>query len=192
MAAEHQGIEPLILLNKQDLLEPTNAQTIEALLSIYPDIGYRVLRTSTKRDAGLLPLQHSLDGHTSVFVGQSGVGKSSLVNALPGTNTRVGEMSAATGKGRHTTTTAKLFHMPCGGDLIDSPGIRDFGLSHLDRDSIAQGFVEFRPYLGACKFRDCKHRADPGCALVEAVANGAISQRRFDSYHHQVESLEHT
>lgn len=190
VAAEHQGIKPIILLNKTDLVNDANRENIESLLSIYPGLGYTVLRTSTKQESGLDPLTDLLDESTSVFVGQSGVGKSSLINVLlPGTNTRVGEMSAATGKGRHTTTTARLFHMPAGGDLIDSPGIRDFGLTHLESSDIANGFVELRPLLGSCKFRDCKHSGDPGCALAVAVESGEVSQRRFDSYHHLVNSL---
>ncbi len=190
VAAENQGITPLLLMNKIDLVK-TGDRELEPLLDTYRSIGYRVVSTSTQQRTGLEPLCQLLAGHTSVFVGQSGVGKSSIINALlPAANIRVGELSNATGKGRHTTTSARLFHIPGGGELIDSPGIRDFGLWHLDAASIAYGFREFRPYLGRCKFRDCSHQGDPGCALAEGVECGAIDPRRYTSFCHLVGSLE--
>jgi len=190
VAAESVNITPLILLNKVDLLGNHNRESIDQLLSIYPQIGYQTLEASTKTQGGLHGLKTLLQGRTSVFVGQSGVGKSSLINALlPGVDIRVGSLSKGRAKGTHTTTTAKLFHFPDGGDLIDSPGIREFGLWHMDRDQVLNGFVEFRPYLGLCKFRDCHHQSEPGCELLQAVADGKISQRRLDSFEHIANSL---
>src|SRR5690606_40731724 len=128
---------------------------------------------------GMDSLRARLDGHVSVFVGQSGVGKSSLVNSLlPGVETRVGSLSGMTGKGTHTTTTARLFHFPGGGELIDSPGIREFGLMHVSRADVEAGFIEFRDVLGHCRFRDCKHDREPGCALLKALDEGSIQPQR--------------
>lgn len=191
VAAESVAIEPLILLNKTDLLNPDNSPAIEDLLSIYPDIGYRVLRASSKHRHGLDQLRETLNSHTSVFVGQSGVGKSSLINhLLPGVDLKVGELSQGHAKGTHTTTTAKLFHLPAGGDIVDSPGIREFGLWHMSREQVLQGFREFRPHLGHCKFRDCQHSGEPGCALIAALQRNEISQRRLDSFVTIANSLE--
>lgn len=191
VAAESVEIEPLILLNKVDLLtEQTRAQ-MDELLSIYPKIGYQVLEASTKNQDGLTDLKNVLKDRTSVFVGQSGVGKSSLINVLlPGVDLKVGELSKARAKGTHTTTTARLFHFPDGGDLIDSPGIREFGLWHMDREQVADGFIEFRPFLNNCRFRDCKHQQEPGCSLLEAVESGEISEERMASYENIANSLE--
>lgn len=191
VAAESVGIEPLILLNKVDLIDDGNRSQLEQLLSIYPDIGYRVLQASTQTMDGLSALKTVLKDRTSVFVGQSGVGKSSLINALlPGVDSKVGALSKAHGKGTHTTTTAKLFHFPDGGDLVDSPGIREFGLWHMERQQVLESFVEFRPYLGGCKFRDCQHQSEPGCALLAAVEQGEITQRRLASFESIANSLE--
>ncbi|RLQ22307.1 small ribosomal subunit biogenesis GTPase RsgA [Seongchinamella sediminis] len=192
VAAEAVAIEPVILVNKSDLLDgdPALRAQMEALVTIYPRLGYRVLYTAS-RQGGLRALQEALRARISVFVGQSGVGKSSLVNALlPEAGLRVGALSANTRKGTHTTTTAQLFHLACGGSLIDSPGIREFGLWHMERLEVAQGFREFRPHLGHCKFRDCRHEQEPGCAILAALESGAISQSRLDSYRHIVASLE--
>ena len=192
VAAEVVGIEPVIVLNKIDLLEddPVLAARMEALLAIYPTLGYRILRTSS-RAGGLASLHEALRERTSVFVGQSGVGKSSLVNTLlPAADLRVGALSENRQKGTHTTTTAQLFHLACGGSLIDSPGIREFGLWHMSRDEVEQGFREFRALLGQCKFRDCRHEGEPGCALLDALERGAISAGRLDSYRHIVASLD--
>jgi ribosome biogenesis GTPase len=135
-------------------------------------------------------LQARLDGHVSVFVGQSGVGKSSLVNSLlPGVDTRVGALSEMTGKGTHTTTTARLFHFPGGGELIDSPGIREFGLGHVSRFDVEAGFIEFQELLGHCRFRDCKHDREPGCALLKALEEGQIQPQRMASYRHIISGL---
>ena len=183
VAAETTGIAPLLVLNKTDLLTPANQPAIDALLAGYAAIGYRVLRAAAHSQHGLDELQDALRDTTSVFVGQSGVGKSSLISALlPGVDIRVGALSQAEAKGRHTTTTARLFHLPAGGDLIDSPGIREFGLGHLSAADIEQGFIEFRPWLGHCRFRDCRHRQEPGCALLTAEAEGRISAARMQSY----------
>jgi len=191
VAAEAVDIPPLLLLNKSDLVSDDNRAYIEELMAPYPDLGYPVLQASCQDDAGLAALRAALADRTSVFVGQSGVGKSSLVNALlPGVNARVGALSEAHNTGTHTTTTAQWFHLPSGGALIDSPGIREFGLWHMERDQVEAGFREFRPLLGSCKFRDCKHQQEPQCALLAAVASGAVSERRLASYRQIVASLE--
>ena len=193
VAAETVGIEPVILLNKTDLLDSgdVDAEKIEAMLAVYPSLEYRLLRASCKSADGMAQLLAALENRTSVFVGQSGVGKSSLVNMLlPDTDLRVGALSESTNKGTHTTTTAQLFHLPLGGTLIDSPGIREFGLWHMSRQDIEAGFREFWPYLGSCKFRDCIHEQEPGCALLEAAEAGNLSDRRLASYRHMVSSIE--
>ena len=191
VAAESVEIEPLILLNKVDLLDPQTRPAIDALLSVYPDIGYRVLEASTQSMDGLAELKSILKDRTSVFVGQSGVGKSSLINALlPGVDIKVGPLSKVRDKGTHTTTTAKLFHFPEGGDLVDSPGIREFGLWHMEREQVLDGFAEFRPFLGGCKFRDCQHQSEPGCELLAALERGDISERRLASFESIAHSLE--
>lgn len=182
VAAEDAGIGALILLNKSDLLA---ASAVQALLQPYTRIGYPVLQASAHTAGGLEPLRSALSGHTSALVGQSGVGKSSLIAALlPEEELRIGELSEAMTKGRHTTTTARLYRLPDGGALIDSPGIREFSLSHLDVARTASGFVEFRPFIGRCRFRDCKHQAEPGCAIREAVASGAVGAERYAGYLH--------
>ena len=192
VAAETVGIEPVILLNKTDLLEDNvTRQAIDDMMARYEQIGYRVLRASTRSEDGLVALKDLLNEHTSVFVGQSGVGKSSLVNVLlPGVDIRVGALSEATGKGTHTTTAAKLFHFPAGGTLIDSPGIREFGLWHMEPEQVLEGFKDFRPFLGYCKFRDCNHDKEPGCAIQEALEKGEILPERFASYKHILNSLD--
>ncbi|KEI69933.1 small ribosomal subunit biogenesis GTPase RsgA [Endozoicomonas elysicola] len=192
VAAETVGIEPVILLNKTDLLEnEADRQVLDDMLISYEHIGYRVLKASTRTEDGLHELKSLLNEHTSVFVGQSGVGKSSLVNTLlPGVDTKVGPLSESTGKGTHTTTAAKLFHFPAGGMLIDSPGIREFGLWHMDPEDVLHGFKEFRPFIGYCKFRDCSHEQEPGCAIRKALLNGDILQERMNSYQNILNSLE--
>ncbi|MFD1384918.1 small ribosomal subunit biogenesis GTPase RsgA [Rhodanobacter aciditrophus] len=183
VAAETVDIPPVILLNKCDLIDDTNKEALDSLLQTYTDLGYRVIRTSTKNDASMSELYEFLKDKISVFVGQSGVGKSSLIGTLlPDIEISVGELSQKRKKGTHTTTTARLFHMPIGGDLIDSPGIREFGLWHISEDELLEGFIEFRPHLGYCKFRDCAHEQEPGCAIREALENGEITAHRFESY----------
>lgn len=190
IAAQYSGIRPLLLLNKLDLVNQENEQEITELLDVYRKLNYQVLEVSTVMPETIGQLQALLHDCTSVFVGQSGVGKSSLINTLlPDADLRVGSLSEATNKGAHTTTTAKLFHLLSGGDLVDSPGIRDFALTHTNKEVIEQGFIEFQPYLGHCKFRNCSHQHEPGCALLKAITDGNISLKRMDSYRHILESL---
>ncbi|MEQ5801307.1 small ribosomal subunit biogenesis GTPase RsgA [Halomonas sp. H10-9-1] len=192
VAAEATGIPPVLVLNKVDLL-PADGGELLALLRRYEGLGYPVVTTTTEREGGLDLLHARLAGRTSVFVGQSGVGKSSLIDRLlPDEELRIGELSKDSRKGTHTTTTARLYHLPeaAGAKLIDSPGIREFGLIHLDEAQVAQGFIEFRELLGHCRFRDCRHRQEPGCALLEAVERGEIHPERFASYRRILDSLE--
>ncbi|GGN32012.1 MULTISPECIES: small ribosomal subunit biogenesis GTPase RsgA [Marinomonas] len=183
VAAETVGIPPVILLNKCDLIDESNKEELDALIKTYEDLNYTIIRTSIKNQAGMEALYNFLQDKTSVFVGQSGVGKSSLIGTLlPGIDISVGELSQKRKKGVHTTTTARLFHMPKGGDLIDSPGIREFGLWHISEEELLNGFIEFRPHIGYCRFRDCAHEKEPGCAILGALEEGKITEHRFQSF----------
>lgn len=193
VAAEVTGIEPILLINKIDRIDDDNREHIEYLHETYEDLGYTVLAVSAKYEKkghSLDKLREYLADYTSVFVGQSGVGKSSLVNALlPDADLKTGPLSESTQKGMHTTTTAQLFHFPGGGKLIDSPGIREFGLWHMQPDEVIDGFIDIRRYVGYCKFRDCKHNSEPGCAINDALESGELSEIRFNSYLMILDSL---
>ena len=190
VAAENSQLTPLILLNKFDLLKGEKQVELESLLNRYSSINYETLKVSSKSGKGINQLQSYLEGLTSIFVGQSGVGKSALINALlPGVNTLEGSLSKAKDKGKHTTTSARLFHFPAGGDLIDSPGIREFGMWHMSPEEVLNGFIEFHQFIGHCKFRDCQHKHEPGCALKTAVADGKILPQRMQSYQQILHSL---
>jgi ribosome biogenesis GTPase len=190
VACEIVGISPVILLNKADLINDDNRAELEAMLEEFRQIGYEVRHTAAL-DGQLGDLLDFINGRTVVFVGQSGVGKSSIVNALlPDVQQKTAEISAGSQLGQHTTTTARLFHLPGGGELIDSPGIREFGLWHITREQLLEGFVDFRPFLGLCRFRNCAHAAEPGCALHGAVTEGKLSARRLASFHKLAEGLE--
>ena len=190
VAAETLKIAPLLVLNKIDLLDTKQRIQYQQWLEEYQRIGYKVLLVSKQTGEGITELETELKNKVNIFVGQSGVGKSSLVNALmPDFNVEEGEISQNSGLGQHTTTASRLYHIPTGGDLIDSPGVREFGLWHLAAEEVTKAFIEFRPYLGGCKFRDCKHKDDPGCTVREAVDNNEISETRFENYHRILDSM---
>lgn len=191
VAAENSHIKPVILLNKIDLLQEQQLEELKSRLSLYQDIGYPVIYTSAKQAHGLDSLIKVLNDNNNIFVGQSGVGKSSLINTiLEDSNARIGEISEATGKGKHTTTTAYLYPLKQNqGHIIDSPGVREFGLVKLNEQEVAEGFIEFRPFIGYCKFRNCAHKNEPGCALLDAVKENKISQQRWDSYQRIIVSI---
>lgn len=187
LAAESEAIEVLIVLNKSDLSDklPGARERLQLLV----EQGYRVLELSACRD--VQALRPHLLGKTSVLVGQSGMGKSTLVNALiPEAGAATREISQALDSGKHTTTHATLYHLDSESQLIDSPGLQEFGLGHLDRAAIEHAFREFRPYLGNCRFRDCQHGREPGCALQTALAEGNIDPRRFEIYQRIVAGCE--
>ena len=190
VAIELTGIKPIIVLNKTDLLTDEAEAEINVRLKILTDIGYEVIRASSKVKQGIDELTSRLADKTSIFVGQSGVGKSTLVNSLmPDLGIMTKEVSEGSGLGQHTTTVARLYHFPTGGSLIDSPGIREFGLWHLSPEQVDDGFIELQEYFGYCKFRDCKHQKDPGCALIAALEAGKINPLRFESYQKIIASL---
>lgn len=183
IAAETLAIPSLILINKLDQLNPDIIGQLEPACDYYRRLDYPVLMTSCKNGTGMDELMLQLRNQTSIFVGESGVGKSSLIHyLLPDQEIRIGEISALSGRGRHTTTTTTLYPLPQGGNLIDSPGVREFGLWHIDADSLSRGFREFHPLLGRCRFRNCRHLGEPGCAIEQACQHNDIARRRLDSY----------
>ena len=179
IAAFDQNLDVLIVLNKCDLPVPAAAARLQ--LAAYRAIGYKVLELSALQDVyALRPL---LQNHTSVLVGQSGMGKSTLINALlPDAQAATREISTVLDSGKHTTTHAKLYSLDATSSLIDCPGVQAFGLHHLSLGEIEQGFIEFAQYLGQCRFRDCHHLHEPGCALLAAVAAGKINARRLELF----------
>jgi ribosome biogenesis GTPase len=183
VAAELTHIQPLLLLNKTDLYVNDELQQVKKQLRTYQDIGYDIVYSSVKQDHGLDTLLEYLHGKTSILVGQSGVGKSSLAkHLLPELDITIGRLSDASGQGRHTTTTTRSYHIDEISSLIDSPGIREFNLWEISAADAAAGFREFNEYHGACKFNDCAHRSEPGCAITKAVNEGKINQRRYKSF----------
>jgi ribosome biogenesis GTPase len=178
IAAEAAKIKALIVLNKCDLADNTEAMK---LLSIYQNLGYQVQPLSAKND--IAPLKQWLKNQTSVLVGQSGMGKSTIVNALlPNSAVRTQEVSTVLDSGKHTTTAAHLYHLDSDSDLIDSPGLQEFGLNHLNIEELEHAFIEFRPFLGKCRFNNCKHLHEPDCAVISAVESGKISPVRLAFY----------
>lgn len=184
VSAESSEIPALICLTKMDLVEGDQLAEIEAIASEYAAIGYDVVLTSTATGRGLDDLKSRLQGRLSALVGKSGVGKTSLLNAVePGLGLRVQSTSKATGKGRHTTTMSEIFALASGGAIADTPGIREFGLWDVAEDDLAWFFPEMRPFLGHCKFNlGCRHDEEPGCAIRKAVVEGQISPYRYQSY----------
>ncbi|HZV99625.1 MAG TPA: ribosome small subunit-dependent GTPase A [Methylophilaceae bacterium] len=182
IAAEAASIKPLIVLNKCDIADATDALQ---KLQRYTDLGYQVQPLSAKTD--IIPLRPWLHGHTSVLVGQSGMGKSTIINALlPGLGVRTQEVSEVLDSGKHTTTAAHLYHLDEQSQLIDSPGLQEFGLNHLNIEQLEHAFVEFRPYLGKCRFNNCRHLKEPECAISQAVAENKISAERLAYYQNLV------
>lgn len=189
MAAECLNIESLLLFNKYDLLASAQCsdeikQAFSQMKNHYHDIGYQTLYSSASTQRGIDQLEKFLNHKTAVFVGQSGAGKSSLINALiPEVHQAVGALSESSGLGTHTTSTAKLFRSPFGASIIDSPGIRDFTPAPPAAEDLAHSFKEFRPFINQCKFRNCLHRNEPACAVKKAHEQGKITTQRLNNYY---------
>ncbi len=179
IAAESENIEVLIVLNKADLIEPTQAAM--ETLSLYRDLGYRVLPICALQDVSAL--RSYLHNHLSVLAGQSGMGKSTLLNTLiPQARRATAEISEALDSGTHTTTHSQLYHIDTNSAIIDSPGFQEFGLSYIPQENLTWGFIEFHPYIGQCKFSNCRHNQEPGCAVVQAAQQGKIHPKRLAFY----------
>jgi len=187
VSGEHGELEVAVCINKIDLVEPS---AVEPLLSVYRRLGYAALATSAVTGAGVDGLRSLLKDKTSVVAGPSGVGKSALLMAVqPGLELRVGEVSAATGKGRHTTTAVSLLPLEFGGYVVDTPGIREFALFDIERSVLQHCFPEIAERFGQCRFADCSHVREPDCAVVAAVEAGEIDAGRYESYRRILESL---
>ncbi|MDD9889390.1 MAG: small ribosomal subunit biogenesis GTPase RsgA [Gammaproteobacteria bacterium] len=190
VAVTQLGLEPIIVLNKIDLLSEEKHEYIDNMLSIYRALNYPVFEVSALEGDGISALEELLKTKTTVLVGQSGVGKSSLINRLGFEElAEVGDLSQSKYKGTHTTTTARLYHLRHF-DLIDSPGIREFSLGKMAPADVLKGFIELREVSTLCKFRDCSHQSEPDCAVQSAIANGEISADRFSSYQRILNSME--
>jgi ribosome biogenesis GTPase len=178
IAAEAANIKALIVLNKCDLADNDDAKQ---KLKLYTDLGYDVLSLSAKED--ISTLRPYLQNEASILVGQSGMGKSTIINALlPNEDVRTREVSQVLDSGKHTTTAAHLYHLDNHSQLIDSPGLQEFGLHHLSTDELEHSFIEFRPYLGKCRFNNCKHLQEPDCAITFAVNTHKITPERLSIY----------
>jgi ribosome biogenesis GTPase / thiamine phosphate phosphatase len=179
-SAEQGGITPIVCLNKADLVDPADFQPI---VGLYSQLGIRVMLTSAQTGKGIDELKRLLKDRQTVFSGQSGVGKSSLLNAVqPGLDLRVSEVSDVNQKGKHTTTTAELIRLDMGGWVVDTPGIRQFELWDIISEEMEGFFPEFRPFVHLCVYPDCTHTHEDRCAIKSAAARGLISESRYTSY----------
>jgi len=182
IAAQITGVKPLLILNKIDLLNAQNKTQIMDLLNLYQNLNLTTLQISSLKQQNFAQLQQHLAAQTSVFLGQSGVGKTSIINVLlPSETNKVQELSSIN-QGKHTTSVSQLFCLPNGGKLIDSPGVRSFALENLTLKQLNASFVEISKHMEKCKFRNCSHQADAGCAVQKALACGLIHPQRWRSY----------
>ena len=179
--AENSNLPINIIVNKIELLDKLDQLSKD--FSLYQNINYHVHFLSVKKQLNLDSLKNQLADKTNIFLGQSGVGKSSLINTLiPDLELRVNEVSSKTKRGKHTTTNTTIYHIPSGGDLIDSPGIREFQLDEFDAKQIVNGFREFKGLIGKCRFRNCQHINEPDCAVKVALDAGDIHPSRYENY----------
>lgn len=191
VTAEAYHIPVLLVFNKIDLLSEDGDQWLAYLQKIYEFAGYDVLPLSAATGAGMPLLRERLEGKMALFSGHSGVGKSTLINALvPELNLRTDVISSYSGKGQHTTTFAELFDLPGGGRIIDTPGVKEFGIVGMDQDELAGYFPEMRRLMQSCKFNNCQHINEPGCAIKKALETGQVSPERYLSYQAIRESLQ--
>jgi ribosome biogenesis GTPase len=191
ITAEAFGVEPLIIINKIDLGKDEDAPFLASILDLYESLGYAVLLSSIYDEESIELLAERIKDKTSVFIGPSGTGKTSLLNTIqPGLNKTTGEVSSFSNKGKHTTTFAELIPLEMGGFLADTPGIREFGLVHFQPEEISYWFPEMREVRSGCHYYNCTHLHEPGCAVMEAFHNKEIAASRYDSYINIVESLQ--
>ncbi len=184
ISAHKNGLRPIICINKIDLVEPAS---LAPLVGVYSQMGYQVLLLSSVTGCGIDRLRRVMSGRASVVAGQSGVGKSSLVNAVdPALRLRVSAVSAESQKGRHTTSTARLWPLACGGYVVDTPGIRQFQLWDVIPAEVAGYYRDLRPYINHCNFPNCTHTHEQGCAVKDAVADGWLDLRRYEGYCHLI------
>lgn len=188
--SEWAHVPAMLVLNKCDLSTgEADRQKSTFLETLYRSLGYQVLFCSAHSGHGMQELHNELKNKTSVMAGPSGTGKSSLINALyPGLNLKIGDVSSFSNKGKHTTTYAQLLSLPDGIRIVDTPGIREFGLSGLDPSTLSHHFPEMGPYLSLCRYSNCTHRHEPSCGVKEALSSGAISESRYKSYVNMAES----
>lgn len=189
IAAEILHIQPALIVNKADLLDAKSNEALENRLQAYRQVSCPVMLSSAYTPNGLEELKVFLKRKTAALVGPSGVGKSSIIARISQHDLKVGEVSAK-GAGKHTTTATRLYHLPDGGRLIDSPGVREFNLWSISKEDVLKGFKEFLPYIKSCRFRDCKHTVEPGCAVQAAIADGKISAQRFKNYNELLKEID--
>lgn len=183
VTCEVYGVPVTILLNKIDLYRQEAPETVENFINIYTKAGYNVVETSAKTGEGIEELRKICDGKVCLFSGESGVGKSSLIKALdPTLDPKIGKISVAHLQGKHTTSLYEMYELASGGAVIDTPGLRGFGLVNLEKEEIARYFPEMLRAAEGCRFTPCTHTHEPGCAVKEAVENGEISAERYSSY----------